>query len=477
MEIRIAQHDEAAGAERSRRQFLRSVAAIAAGGSLALIGCGHETGSQRRTAARPAAPALPSLPAQRAVPPPTEPILRVCVARPRAADAVLPFGAADRWVEIEADGRKHALRGPVQIGCTAGTWNIRDVRGARPEVPAGAAIWISGLEGTDLPGPMSAALEIDAVPHPGMIRLHPAPRRTADEEDGDDALQPDGFDVVNHVLLEAYLPGVLVHELFRHWHAETFIAQAIAARSFALSEHAFFRSRRHFDVTNTQASQVYRGATDHRTAREAVRSTRGMVLVYERLVVTGYYSSCCGGRSASAVDAISSNPINDIPPLAGSTAACACESAPRFRWRIERGAADLQMRLAAYGPIIGHRDLTALKHLVNIEIAEVGRSGRPRTYLLKDRSGEMYRLPAERLRLGANRRTAALGAPAAPLPSGFLLGPTAAARGQFVLEGAGYGHGVGLCQYGAQAMAKSGRSAEQILAHAYPGASLHQSWS
>jgi len=457
----------------SRRRFLRIVAAATAGGLLH-AGCNNETAPRRRLhpADQTRSPA-PDPPMLRALPPTEEPILRVRIARPRTAESVVVFGAAKTFVGLESGGRHQALRAPLRVSCRGGAWIINDAAGRQPSVPAGTPLWLSALEGSSSPGPIAAALDIDGVTHPGLVALHPA-RNSGAQDDSD---EPDGFDIVNHVLTEAYLPGVLVHELFRHWHPETFAAQAIAARSFATAEHAFFRHRRHFDLTNTQASQMYGGSTSHQIAREAVRRTRGSILLYGDRVVTGYYSSCCGGRAASAVDAIGANPINDIPPLTENTELCGCNSAPRFRWRIERAAADLHARLIAAASMRSAADPITLSSLVGIEVSEVGRSGRPRTYTLLGGRGERTSISAERLRIGANRATEVLGPPSPPLPSGFLVDRARLQRGLFTLEGAGHGHGAGLCQYGAQALAQSGQSHEEILLRYYPGAVPHRAWS
>ena len=80
----------------------------------------------------------------------------------------------------------------------------------------------------------------------------------------------------------------------------THAAQAIAARSFACSEHAQF-GHRHYELTNTASSQVYVGSVKHHRAVEAVAMTRGTVLSYDGLLVPGSYSSCCGGGAQPGV--------------------------------------------------------------------------------------------------------------------------------------------------------------------------------
>jgi len=87
--------------------------------------------------------------------------------------------------------------------------------------------------------------------------------------------------------------------LFSHWHPTMFLAQAIAARSYAMHKIQIGR-RGDFDLEATTASQVYGGWTQNARALEAVDTTRGLVLTYGQEVLPAYYSSCCGGTSQDA---------------------------------------------------------------------------------------------------------------------------------------------------------------------------------
>ena len=70
----------------------------------------------------------------------------------------------------------------------------------------------------------------------GTIVLHPRENRS--------------LDVVAHVPLEQYLPGVIAGELFSHWHLDTFAAQAVAARSYAIAQQLARKRTSHYDVTD-----------------------------------------------------------------------------------------------------------------------------------------------------------------------------------------------------------------------------------
>ncbi len=288
---------------------------------------------------------------------------------------------------------------------------------------------------------------------------------------------PTAFDIVNHIALESYLPGVLARELYNHWHLQTHAAQAIAARSFAISEHAYFLDRRHFDMTNTQASQAYIGAVTHETSLEAVAITRGHVLAEDDLIVPGYYSSCCGGRAARAIDVIGPNPINDTPALHGRAGECACAGSPHADWTVERASHEVMRRLIAFGNANNHPHLPNLSPIELIEVAQENAHGRPTSYLIKDIRNLEIILPAETLRRALNYAGQGLHPPtrAASIRSGFF--EATVRRNTIAFSGHGYGHGAGLCQYGAQALAQDGLQYENILAFFYPTATVTRAYT
>ena len=112
--------------------------------------------------------------------------------------------------------------------------------------------------------------------------------------------------------IEAFRRGEdVAGELYAHWKFQTRAAQAIAARSFAVSEHVHYARSRDYDVTSTASSQVYVGLVKHHDTHRAVEATRGVVLGWEGMLVPGYYSACCGGLAATAADAIGGHPAND----------------------------------------------------------------------------------------------------------------------------------------------------------------------
>ena len=112
------------------------------------------------------------------------------------------------------------------------------------------------------------------------------------------------FDVINEVDIDAYVAGVVARELLRGWHEETYKAQAIIARTYAIYEIKTIGQGRAWDVYNDERSQVYGGIPDETDkSRAAVNATMGIVATYappggEPHIFKAYFSSCCGGRLA-----------------------------------------------------------------------------------------------------------------------------------------------------------------------------------
>lgn len=466
-----------------RRDFLRAVMAVAAAGGL--VGCDRSAQERARrlpsgaapdpTEAATGAPQEPVRPRiiERPTPPSVEPTIRVRVATVRAPErriridgegprvVVAPIGptgsAGDRgqpkqvttpaefestvdgWVVIEAvDSRKAGTfqfpPGGLEVRAAAGQRGLRLGRGL-----TGNAVWPDGL------------------------RLIP---RT-DEGVG-------SADLVCHIELERYLPGVLAKELYNTWTLETHMAQAIAARSYAVCEMAR-STRRHFDVVAGELSQAWIGATTHKTSLDAASRTRGMFLVFGGNVVPAYYSSTCGGRPANAVDAISDNPFNSIPPLEagpGSARDC-CKGAPAWRWTMSLPTAETAKRVAGWART-ERPSLARLDGIRRIEVATRNGSGRPVLFRIEDGRGQSFEIPSERLRWAFNASVTGLPEVRTRVRSGDI--EPSVTPISIALNGRGFGHGVGMCQFGAEALTREGRTWRDLLRLYYPGAEVERTF-
>lgn len=290
---------------------------------------------------------------------------------------------------------------------------------------------------------------------------------------------PGTFDLIETLPIERYLPGVLAKELYHGFHARAFEAQAIAARSYALHE----RSRRaamgsDFDVEASTMDQAYGGATAHPAAEDAVARTRGRVLVWNGEILRAYYSSTCGDLAASAADTWPTGEgysFNLAAPIQATSRRCACSASPRHRWSVERTLWDVSRRIKLWGAAAGN-PIKAISTVRSIAIASRNAAGRPNRYRVTDDRGRRYELTAESLRLALN--TERPDGPPITMSNRVLSGDfrVVIAGNRVTITGRGFGHGVGLCQFGANGLAGQGLSVNEILARYYPGATIERAY-
>jgi len=308
--------------------------------------------------------------------------------------------------------------------------------------------------------PDGQPVQVDGVPYPQQVALHLSKNHQS------------SFDAVNHVLLEQYLPGVLQKELYRTWHPATFRAQCIAARSYAICQHVRWQSR-HYDLESTTASQAYAGAAAGPKAVQAVALTRGIVLTYQNQVVPGYYSSCCGAVGQDATVAFPNG--ENMTPLRGRQRAAWCRASSKFQWGpITRRGDTLSRRIRAWGWERKH-PVGQLQAVARIDITSTNAAGRPAAFTITDRTGSKYALGPEEFRFACNfdaRGVGKLGSKQI-LPSSFVT-PSVSGNVVRFQNGRGYGHGVGMCQWGAQGMASAGIDSYQIVAYYYPQSQLRR---
>jgi stage II sporulation protein D len=244
---------------------------------------------------------------------------------------------------------------------------------------------------------------------------------------------------IRELRLEDYVAGVVGGEMPASFPPAALAAQAVAARSYALTRKVEAQvANRRWDISSGVLAQVFSHA--HPAARAATEATAGEVLVRGMEPVEAYFHAACGGRTEAGMPALG----RDLPYLL-SVECGQCEAAPRARWRVRLGAAEA-------GRVAGLRRAASA-----LRVTERSASGRAERVEIA--SGERRITLAAtdlRQRLGYDR-----------LPSlAFEVRPV---QGGFELEGRGLGHGAGLCQWGAAGMARAGASYREILLHYYPG--------
>jgi len=284
-----------------------------------------------------------------------------------------------------------------------------------------------------------------------------------------------GLALLNVLPLEAYLEGVLPHEMGNPG-ADGYDAlktQAIAARTYAYRKMTE-RKTTYFDVHAGVLDQVYQGA-DGRTSvtTAAVRDTRGQVLTYRGEPVRAYYCACCGGHTSDIrlvwPEREPEDYLTGVPDRDAQRKRSFCADYKRFRWRYSFTGRELGETLRRTIPAELGVDPGRVGALENLTVAERSRSGRV-TELRIETSRDDFVVKGDRIRWvlmpDVERRII--------LPSVmFRIEPIMERGLAFVsIVGGGNGHGVGMCQTGAIGMARRGYTYEMILAHYYPGCEL-----
>ncbi|UCF33097.1 MAG: SpoIID/LytB domain-containing protein [Phycisphaerales bacterium] len=271
------------------------------------------------------------------------------------------------------------------------------------------------------------------------------------------------IEVINHVDLESYVAAVVANEVWPTFHVEAYRAQAIIARTYALYQMDRRKNAR-YDITAGEGAQVYRGLRTDNTGLKAAAAaayTRGLVCTYEvdgeDRIFSTYYHAACGGMSQSAVIF---GTADDVPPLRGGVRCEFCEVAPSgaYRWGpVKLPAQELMKRLTDRYP-----NLASFGALEAIDVIERAAGGRAVRYRIAGTSGESYEMLAEHFRLAVGSRE---------MRSTYC--DIRLRRGSVIIEnGKGFGHGLGLCQWGAHGQALEGTKAAEILRFYYPGCKL-----
>jgi stage II sporulation protein D len=274
---------------------------------------------------------------------------------------------------------------------------------------------------------------------------------------------------VNVVDLEAYLLGVVRREIGTMPPAliEASKAQAVAARTYAIGNLGG-RQSHGFDFYATVMDQVYGGVQDEDSVvYRAVRETRGDIMTHNGTPILAYYSSTCGGQTASIEDSWPTRA--PLPYLRGvsdripGTDRYYCDTSNRWewttRWTREQLLTVLRETLRNH---TGGR-VTGINRIDDVRLA--GRNASNRATVTITADGTQHTLRADSLRWVLRPQ---LGA--AILNSSRLSSVEATTDGGGVSEleihGGGWGHAIGMCQVGAINRARAGQAYTEIL-HAY----------
>jgi stage II sporulation protein D len=399
----------------------------------------------------------------------SEPDIRVRIAKAVTKKEIGgPASVLVRPVTTSPAAKGQVMKSPVTITTSAAGVAVVDGGGARKTWPVGTDLEVLPSEGAEGAEEPLQLLRMDKAKYPGFLTIRQGSKDASTR-----------FDVIATMPIEMYLPGVVTNELLPDWNnLQVNEAQAVCARTYALHERARARAeRKPVDVENTTADQVY-AANASAVAGEAVRATRGMILTSEGKILRAYFSSCCGGRAASAADVWPNTEqyvFNRAKPLQGKPRQSFCQPSPLYRWEVMRSDDDLNRRIRGWGQA-NQNEVAGMARLRNVTIADRNDANRPNRYKLADDHGREFILKAEELRMACNHPLADL--PAITKESRVNSGDLEVEvwANQVRITGRGWGHGVGMCQWCAKGMAENGMDWHTMVQTFYPGAEIQKAY-
>ncbi len=290
-------------------------------------------------------------------------------------------------------------------------------------------------------------------------------------------------EVINQLNLEKYLQGLVNAEFSSRWNESSISAQVVAARTYAYFQILQARENRnaHFDVDATVTDQVYDGSMreDPRASR-IVKKTVGEILTVGPSAaprpIKAFYHSTCGGITELPQHVWG----KAFPGFKHAVICHFCSKSPRFHWRLDLGAGEITKAIRKSARTEGIPPgwpKNALRLLQTSEISRIEVSARDDeervsqllTLWWNPWTSRYYSFPLSgakfRSWLGSARFQSAW----------FDVRPDGAGS-SWTIEGRGYGHGVGMCQWGAKTMGEKGYTTAQILHYYYPDAILRKLW-
>ncbi len=253
---------------------------------------------------------------------------------------------------------------------------------------------------------------------------------------------------INRLDMEKYLYGVLHHEVAPWWPMESLKAQAIASRTYAYYQMQVSRAN-DYDVKSSTASQVYGGSTTERyRSKKAVDKTAGQILTFEGKVFPAYFHATCAGKTAAAKELWNI----DLPPIAGGAACNYCRISPHYYWQAKVPLSTIEQKMNKANRAVGQ--------ILKIEPVSQTPSGRVGSLKITGNQSESI-VAAKDFRVWVGGDL---------MKSTFFTVDIVEDLAEF--HGKGWGHGVGLCQWGALGQSLLGKSHREILSLYYPQAQI-----
>ncbi|PSB04890.1 SpoIID/LytB domain-containing protein [Merismopedia glauca] len=249
-----------------------------------------------------------------------------------------------------------------------------------------------------------------------------------------------GLFAINNVDLEQYLYSVIGAEMHPHWPLEALKAQAVAARTYTLYKLKTSPSAL-FDMGNTVIWQVYKGLnTESLNTQEAVNATTSQIMTYSGKPILAVFHAAGGGHTENVENVWS----NSLPYLRGVPDYD--RDTPAYQWIKRFSPSQVSSRLG----------VSNVKRFISLRRSPYGRVLKMKVVGVG--SSKYFTGVQLRERLGLRSTK-------------FRVIPTDSG---FTIEGNGFGHGLGLSQWGAYKLALQGSSYDRILRHYYRGVKIGQ---
>lgn len=258
--------------------------------------------------------------------------------------------------------------------------------------------------------------------------------------------------------IEEYLAGVVAAEMDVSWPVNALAAQTILARTFTMENIKAGRIKKLHGTdasTSVEEFQAYAPEKINENVRKAINMTRGQVVTYQGNYIKAWFSACDGGVSASAKEGL--NYIKTPTPYlnVGVKDNCLSITTPEnVSWRSE---IPIEQVRSAVKETTGS-DPGVVK---NVSIASKGPSGRVEKIKIGNATvgGPAFRLAADSTRVRS-----------------MLLSDVAVAGDSMVISGKGFGHGVGMCQWGANLLSRNGKSPKEIVSFYFKDVRVDKMW-
>ena len=274
------------------------------------------------------------------------------------------------------------------------------------------------------------------------------------------------LNAINEVDVEEYLRGVVPYEIGK-LDSSRFSAlesQAVAARTYAY-KHFGSRESMGFDVYADTKDQVYKGlASATPLTDSAVKATAGIVMTYGGEFIIAYYHSTCGGET----ETLATWERPDLPYLQSKPdlredGTPWCSESGYSKWERKFSEKELESLVKKNGKEAKAK-VPEFKKIKNIAVKDTLKSGRILTLVVETDKGK-FEVKGDKVRWLFKKAGTIL-------PSSFFR--IANKKGEWIVTGKGFGHGVGMCQMGVRGRSAAGQDFETILTHYYPGITLER---